>query len=94
MAGNSHPDHDTICAFRRRNLEAVTEAFLQVLLLARELKLLKVGTVSVDGTKLRVDASKRRSIRHDRAQASRKQLQHPAARMRPRTTLPPSSTSK
>ena len=74
VAGNSHPDHDTICAFRRRNLEAVTEAFLQVLLLARELQLLKVGTVSVDGTKLRANASKRRSIRHDRAQALRKQL--------------------
>ena len=74
VAGNCHPDHDTICAFRRRNFEAVSEAFLQVLLMARELKLLKVGTVSVDGTKLRANASKRNSIRHDRAVELSEQL--------------------
>ena len=50
VSADCHPDHDTICAFRRQNIEAVSEAFLQVLLMARELKLLKVGTVSVDGT--------------------------------------------
>ena len=74
VSADCHPDHDTICAFRRRNIEAVSEAFLQVLLLARELKLLKVGTVSVDGTQLRANASKRNSVRHDRAVALRKQL--------------------
>ena len=75
ITGNCHPDHDTICAFRRNNLEAFSESFLQVLLLARELKLLKVGRVSVDGTKMKANASKRRSIRYDRAQALREQLQ-------------------
>ena len=74
VAADCHPDHDTICAFRRQNIEAVSEAFLQVLLMARELKLLKVGTVSVDGTQLRANASKRNSIRHDRASVLRKQL--------------------
>ena len=74
VAADCHPDHDTICAFRRQNIEAVSEAFLQVLLMARELKLLKVGTVSVDGTQLRANASKRNSIRRDRAVALRKQL--------------------
>ena len=74
VAADCHPDHDTICAFRRHNIEAVSEAFLQVLLMARELKLLKVGTVSVDGTLLRANASKRNSLRHDRAVALRKQL--------------------
>ena len=48
-------------------LEAVGEAFLRVLLMARELKLLKVGTVSVDGTKMDANASKRNSLRRDRA---------------------------
>ena len=43
VAANTDPDHDTICKFRRENAEAVSESFLQVLLLARELKLLKVG---------------------------------------------------
>jgi transposase len=74
ITANCHPDHDTICAFRRDNLAAISESFLQVLLLARELKLLKVGKVSVDGTKLKANASKRRSIRYDRAQELREQL--------------------
>ena len=74
VAADCHPDHDTICAFRRQNIEAASEVFLQVLLMARELKLLKVGTVSVDGTLLRANASKRNSLRHDRAVALRKQL--------------------
>jgi hypothetical protein len=56
-------------------LEAISESFLQVLLLAKELNLLKVGRVSVDGTKLNANASKRRSIRYDRAQQLRSQLQ-------------------
>ena len=57
LAANTHPDHDTICKFRRENEAAIAETFLQVLLLARELKLLTVGTVSVDGTKLDANAS-------------------------------------
>lgn len=60
------PDDDTICKFRRENETAFAESFLQVLLLAKELKLLRVGMVSVDGTKLDANASKRRSIRYDR----------------------------
>ena len=72
VASNAHPDHDTICAFRRNNFEAVAETFEQVLLLAKELKLLRVGTVSVDGTK--VDANRHKNIRYDRAQALREQL--------------------
>ena len=69
MASNCHPDHDTICAFRHNNFEAVAKAFEQVLLLAKELKLLRLGTVSVDGTKVDANANKRNSIRYDRAQA-------------------------
>ena len=44
LTGNTHPDHDTIAAFRRRNFDAVAACFLQVLEMAKELKLLKVGT--------------------------------------------------
>jgi len=75
VTANCHPDHDTICKFRRENLAAISESFLQVLLMAKELKLLKVGRVSVDGTKMKANASKRRSIRYDRAQELRQQLQ-------------------
>ena len=75
ITADTHPDHDTICKFRRENFEAVAESFLQVLLLARELKLLRVGLVSVDGTKVRANASKRRSVRYDRAKALVVQLE-------------------
>ena len=74
VTADCHPDHDTICTFRRENFEAVGEAFLQVLLMARELKLLRIGTVSVDGTQIQANASKRNSLRYDRAVALREQL--------------------
>ena len=67
LTGDTHPDHDTICKFRRENFDAVASCFLYVLELARELKLLKLGTVSVDGTTIKANASKRRSLRYDRA---------------------------
>uniref|UniRef100_A0A1S7LR58 Transposase n=1 Tax=Magnetococcus massalia (strain MO-1) TaxID=451514 RepID=A0A1S7LR58_MAGMO len=75
ITADTHPDHDTICTFRRVNGEAISEAFLQVLLLAKELKLLKVGMVSVDGTKMDANANKHRSVRYDRAQSLRGQLE-------------------
>lgn len=67
VAANRHPDHDTIATFRRENFGAVAESFLQVLLLAKELKLLKLGVVSVDGSKFDANASKHRSVTYARA---------------------------
>jgi len=67
LTGDTHPDHDTIAKFRRENFEAVAGCFVHVLELARELKLLRMGTVSVDGTTLKANANKSRSIRYDRA---------------------------
>lgn len=74
IAADTHPDHDTIATFRRENAEAFAVAFGQVLALAQELKLLKVGMVSIDGTKIDANASKVRSVRYDRAQVLREQL--------------------
>ena len=74
IAANTHPDHDTIVTFRRANKAAFEAAFLDVLLLARESGLLKLGTVSIDGTKIDANASKIRSVRYDRAQALRAKL--------------------
>ncbi|MFC7739536.1 transposase [Roseomonas sp. GCM10028921] len=74
VAANLHPDHDTIATFRRANRTAFEAAFLQVLLLAREAGLLRLGTVSIDGTKLDANASKIRSVRYDRAKALREKL--------------------
>ncbi len=53
--------------YRCENFAAVSESFLQVLLLAKELKLVKLGVVSVDGTKIDANGSKHRSVRYDRA---------------------------
>ena len=75
VASNSHPDHETICAFRRNNFEAVAKAFEQVLLPAMELKLLRVGTVSVDGTKVDANVNKRNNIGHDRAKELRGEIE-------------------
>ena len=67
LCANPHPDHDTICRFRRENFfDAVSDGFLKVLELAREMKLLKVGVVSVDGTKVRANASKHRNVTYER----------------------------
>ena len=74
VAANLHPDHDTIAAFRRANHAAFEAAFLQVLLLARETGLLRLGTVAIDGTKLDANASKIRSVRYDRAKELRAKL--------------------
>jgi transposase len=74
IAANTHPDHDTIAVFRRTNKAAFEAVFLELLLLARETGLLKLGTVSIDGTKIDADASKIRSVRYDRAQVLRDKL--------------------
>jgi transposase len=67
LTGNTHPDHDTIAKFRRENFAAVAVCFVKVLELAQELKLLQVGTVSVDGTHLRANASKHQNVTYQRA---------------------------
>lgn len=59
IAANSHPDHDTIAAFRRRFLTQIEALFVQVLMLAREMGLLKLGTVALDGTKVHANARRR-----------------------------------
>lgn len=74
LTADTHPDHDTICAFRRNNLEAIAASFVDVLELARELKLLQLGTVSLDGTHIRASASKDKNVTYERAQQLRTQL--------------------
>jgi transposase len=67
LTGDTHPDHDTICAFRRNNGEVIKAMFAHVVNLAREMGVVKVGTVSVDGTHIKANASKHKSVRYDRA---------------------------
>jgi transposase len=81
LTGNTHPDHDTICTFRRENGALVQEAFEQVVRLARQMGLLKVGTVSVDGTHIKANASKHKSVRYDRAGELERQLRQDIAEL-------------
>jgi transposase len=67
LTGDTHPDHDTICSFRRQNEKLIGKFFVRVLELARELKLLQVGTISVDGTRLKANASKHRGVNYQRS---------------------------
>ncbi len=71
IAADTHRDHDTIATFRRINGPAFRQAFAQILLLAGEMGILQIGMVSVDGTQIDANASKRKSIRYDRIQQPR-----------------------
>ena len=67
--GDLHPDHDTICTFRSKNRSLFERAFVEVLQLAYNTeKLKKVGTVSVDGTKIQANASKHSAVSYKRAE--------------------------
>ncbi len=66
IAGNRHPDHDTIAAFRRTFLPDLKAVFVQVLLLAQEAGVLTLGTISLDGTKIHADASKSKALSYKR----------------------------
>jgi transposase len=62
LAANTHPDHDTLANFRRRFLGELSDLFVQVLEMAKEMKLLKLGTVCLDGTKIHANASRHSAL--------------------------------
>jgi transposase len=74
IAANTHPDHDTLAHFRRRFGAQFEQLFVQVLMLAREMGMLKLGKVSVDGSKLKANASKHRALSWGHLQKIEKQL--------------------
>lgn len=74
IAGNEHPDHDTIAAFRKRFLKQIEGLFVEVLKLARTMGMLKVGTVAVDGTKIHANASRHSALSYGHAKKIEKQL--------------------
>ena len=67
IAANDHPDHDTIATFRRRFLEEIEALFVRVLQLAREMGVLKMGTVALDGTKIHANASRHSALSYEHA---------------------------
>jgi transposase len=74
IAGNQHPDHDTLATFRRTFLPELKELFVQVLLLAQETGVLKLGTISLDGTKMHADASRHNAVSYKRLRELETQL--------------------
>lgn len=76
IAANTHPDHDTIASFRKRFLKELKALFVQILLIAHEMGMLKLGSVSLDGTKIKANASKHRALSWDYACKLEKQLKN------------------
>lgn len=78
---DQHPDHDTINEFRRRFLNELQPLFTQILLMARELGMLKVGSVAIDGTKVKANANKHKAVSYKRAGEIEKQLEEEIAEL-------------
>jgi transposase len=72
-AGN-FPKHRTICDFRALHLQELSELFVQVVKLARECGLVKLGTISVDGTKIKANASRHKAMSYERMQKAEAEL--------------------
>jgi transposase len=81
IAANDHPDHDTIASFRRRFLKEIEGLFVQLLLLAREKGMLKMGTVALDGTKILANASKHSALSYEHAGRIEAQLKAEVAEL-------------
>jgi len=66
IASDLHPDHDTIAHFRKTFLAEIQELFVQILLLAQAADILKLGNISIDGSKIHADASKSKAVSYKR----------------------------
>jgi len=75
IAANEQPDHDSLCVFRKRFLKEIEALFVQVLCIARQMKLLKLGTIALDGTKIHANASRHSALSYGHAQKIEAQLE-------------------
>lgn len=75
IAANRHPDHDSICEFRKRHLKALAALFVQILRLCQEAGLVKLGHVALDGTKVRANASKHKAMSYGRMKKKKEELE-------------------
>ncbi|MBX9869870.1 MAG: IS1182 family transposase [Burkholderiaceae bacterium] len=81
ISANTHPDHDTIATFRRRFINEFADIFLQVLKLAHEMKVLQLGQVSIDGSKIHADASKHSALSYGHIEKLEKQFKDEVAQL-------------
>lgn len=75
VAGNHHPDHDTISEFRKRFLGQIKVWFKEILLIGKELGLVKLGNIYIDGTKVQANASRHKAMSYAYIQRLEKQLE-------------------
>jgi transposase len=74
IAANTHPDHDTLAHFRKSNLAELEALFVQVLTLAQAMKLVRLGQIALDGTKIKANASKHKALSHGHIEKLEAQL--------------------
>jgi len=75
IAANRHPDHDSICEFRKRHLKALAGLFVQILRLCQEAGLVKLGHVALDGTKIKANASKHKAMSYGKMKKKKEELE-------------------
>jgi transposase len=75
LTANQQPDHSCISEFRRRNLDALSELFVQILRLCQKAGMVSLGHVALDGTKVQANASKHKAMSHERMLKAEKQLE-------------------
>jgi transposase len=75
LTAKQHPDHDTIAAFRKENLDLFTGLFLQVLKLCKQAGLIKLGHIAIDGTKIHANASRDRNLSQRKLSEEEQRLQ-------------------
>lgn len=74
ICGNLHPDHTSIANFRKSHIAEIGEIFKQILLIAHEMQILKLGTVVIDGSKIKANASKHKALSWEYANKIEKQI--------------------
>ena len=95
LAAGSFPNHRTLCRFRERHLEAFGEVFGQVVQLAQASGLVKMGTLAIDGTKTKADASKHKGMSYERMHEEEPpRTEQGAGRMEPPDSGPQPSTDE
>jgi transposase/methylmalonyl-CoA mutase cobalamin-binding subunit len=75
LAGDQHPDHDSLAEFRKRHLPALAGLFVQVLQLCHRAGLVTLGHVALDGTKVKANASKHKAMSYGRMEEAERQLE-------------------
>ena len=82
LCADQHPDYRSIARFRKRHLEALGELFVQALRLCKRAKLVGFGSLALDGTKVRANASRHKAMSYERMQKKEQQLEAEIAELR------------